>query len=172
MASLGIGAGAAAGGTATATTATAATTAATTTAAAAGSTTAANIAAGVSAGLTVLQIKQGIDAAKIAAGDRKLRTSQAELGALQREADRKKRLALALASQNAQAGAKGVAAFEGSPLAILAADIETEETATERDAFNTKVIGLALKSRSKVARKQAKAAGTLTLISDTQKALE
>jgi hypothetical protein len=65
-----------------------------------------------------------------------------ELGAIQREGDRKQRLAKALASQIAGAGARGIAAFEGSPLTVLQEDIKTEQTATERDAFNSRLSAL------------------------------
>lgn len=82
---------------------------------------------------------------------------QEELGAIQREADRKHRLARALSSQIASAGAKGIAAFEGSPLALLEEDIKREETATERDVFQTKLSAMTLRTRGRIRERLGKA---------------
>ncbi len=65
--------------------------------------------------LAAVQISQQQAQASIALDESQIKSEQEDLGAKQREADRKERLAIALASQNATAGAKGVAAFEGSP---------------------------------------------------------
>ena len=99
-----------------------------------------------------------------------------ELGAVQREGDRKRRLAEALASQNASAGAKGIKSFEGSPFNILQEDIKKEEVATERDIFNTRagalqkrISGSAAKSRSKFKAKDSLIDGLLTLKADFNK---
>lgn len=88
-----------------------------------------------------------------------------ELGAVQREADRKAKLSRALSSQIASSGAKGISAFEGSPLTILQADIEAEETATERDAFNTRLTALTMRTRGQAAKTISKAESGLTLLS-------
>ena len=90
-----------------------------------------------------------------------------ELRMLQREADRKDRLASALATQNALAGARGVAAFEGSPLAILEDSIRREETATERDRFSTQMETLALRSGARVRHRLARASRTVGLLQGT-----
>lgn len=79
----------------------------------------------------------------------KIAGKQKELEATQREADRKLRLSEALASQNAEAGSKGIKAFEGSPLTILQEDIRREETATQRDRFGTELSNLSTRFRSR-----------------------
>lgn len=61
-----------------------------------------------------------------------------ELGAKQREADRKEALARALASQNAMAGASGFG-LQGSFADVMGQDIEAEKTATERDRLMTNI---------------------------------
>ena len=97
-------------------------------------------------GGSLLQFGSGIVAGNAAKNEAELTAKQLgveaegeKVGAIQREADRKNRLAAAMASQIAGAGAKGVAAFEGSPLSVLQEDIKTEETATQRDLFNTRM---------------------------------
>lgn len=91
-----------------------------------------------------------------------------EAAGVAREADRKQRLAEALASQNASAGARGVAAFEGSPLTIMQEDIRREKVATERDAFQTRLAAKTLRARGKIAQRQAKTGANLGLISDVE----
>lgn len=108
-------------------------------------------------------------AGKLAEGEAKIAAQQEELGAIQREADRKGRLATALASQTASAGARGIAQFEGSPLSVLEEDIRREEEATQRDIFQTKLAVLTGKARGKIARKQAQFGATVGLISDVGK---
>lgn len=106
----------------------------------------------------------GMSAASLAAKESQasLEEGQAEVAAKteelrlkQREADRKDRLASALAAQNAMAGARGVAAFEGSPLTILQDSLERERTATERDVFSTELSNLALRSGAKAKRRMS-----------------
>lgn len=89
---------------------------------------------------------------KIDAEQAEIAAKQQELGVEQREADRKDRLANALASQNAMAGARGVAAFEGSPLTVLEDSIERERVATERDKLSTELSTLAIRSQAKIGR--------------------
>ena len=117
-------------------------------------------------GTSLLQAGQKISAGSIAGGEAKIAAKQEELGAIQREGDRKSRLAEALASQIAGAGAKGIAAFEGSPLTILEEDIKTEERATERDILESRLKSIALKARGKVTRKQATAGALIGLVKD------
>jgi hypothetical protein len=88
-----------------------------------------------------------------------------ELGATQREGDRKGRLAEALASQVAGAGAAGISAFEGSPLTILNADIEAEHRATERGKFQSGLQAQAFRTRGKMAKKTANQQAKLGLLS-------
>lgn len=115
-------------------------------------------------GSSVLQGRQGVTAAKIQAGDSEIAAEQEELGAIQRETDRKARLSAALASQNASAGAKGIAAFEGSPLSILESDISSEKEATQRDKFMSELSAKSIRSRGKMGVKIAKAQSALGLL--------
>jgi hypothetical protein len=96
---------------------------------------------------SLMSAQSQLTAGKAAASEAKLTARTQELGATQREADRKERLASALATANAQAGAAGIAAFEGSPLTILQESIKAEETATERDQFNTRIASLTTRAR-------------------------
>ena len=112
-----------------------------------------------------IQISQQKAQADIALGESKVAAEQEDLGAKQREADRKERLAIALASQNAAAGAKGVAAFEGSPLTIMKEDIRREETATQRDIFSSQLASLTAKSRGQVQSKSLRSQSLLTAAS-------
>ena len=124
---------------------------------------------GVGAGTSYLQYSSQKSAGKIQSAAAEVSASSEELGAKTREVDRKRRLAAALASQNAQAGAKGLAAFEGSPLTVLEADIASEKEATQRDAFQTKLRAESFRSFAKVREKQmgtSAAIGLLTGISN------
>ena len=112
-------------------------------------------------GGSLLQFGSGIVAGNAAKSEAELTAKQLgleakgeEVGAIQREADRKNRLAAAMASQIAGSGAKGISAFEGSPLSVLQEDIKTEETATQRDLFNTRmgVLSKRASAQSVVAR--------------------
>ncbi len=114
---------------------------------------------------SLMSFAQKRAAGAIDQGEAKVQARQTELAATAREADRKDRLATALASQNASAGARGIAAFEGSPLTILQADIEREEKATQRDMFSTELEAFTQRSRGSVANRQAKAAAFQGLIS-------
>jgi hypothetical protein len=112
----------------------------------------------LSAGSQVQAGKQAVKEAEITAQTQ-------ELGASQREVDRKERLATAMATANANAGASGIAAFEGSPLTILQQSIEAEQTATERDAFNTRIGALTTRARGKSAQQQANLGAFTSLLS-------
>ena len=116
-----------------------------------------------------IQISQQQAQASIALDESQIKAEQEDLGAKQREADRKERLSIALASQNAAAGAKGVAAFEGSPLTILKEDIQREATATERDKFSTGLASLTAKSRGKVKASSLRSQSLLTAASAATK---
>ena len=91
-----------------------------------------------------------------------------EAAGVAREADRKAMLAEALASQNAAAGAGGIAAFEGSPLTILQQDIKREQKATQRDVFQTELAAKTLRAKGKIAEKQARLGGFLQFASATE----
>jgi len=98
------------------------------------------------------------------AGQAEVAASQQELQVTQREADRKDRLANSLATQNALAGAKGIAAFEGSPLTILEDSIERERVATERDIFSTQLGVLATRSTAKARRRASQVSTGIGLV--------
>ena len=103
-----------------------------------------------------IQMSQQKAQTDIAVGESNLQAEQQELGAKQREADRKERLAVALASQNAMAGAGGIAAFEGSPLTIMKEDVRREKQATARDVFSTQLETMTTRARAKVAKQSAR----------------
>ena len=126
---------------------------------------AATLATLLSAGSAIVQFSAGRTAANQAEAEGKIQAQQEELGATQREADRKERLASAMASQIAGSGAKGVLAFEGSPLTILNEDIRKEEVATERDVFQSKLAGMTARARGKNKAGGIRTSGTIGLIS-------
>lgn len=101
---------------------------------------------------------------KIARGEAEVAAKAEEAAGVSREADRKERLAQALASQNAAAGASGIAAFEGSPLSVMGEDIRKESQATGRDEFQTKLRSMTLRAQGKIAERQAKTAANIGLI--------
>lgn len=114
--------------------------------------------------IDIAQQRQRVAAGKIARGEAEVAAQQEELSAVSREKDRKSRLADALASQNAAAGAKGIAAFEGSPLTILEEDIRREQEATQRDIFQSQLTTSVTRARGVVAEKQIRAGANIGLI--------
>lgn len=122
------------------------------------------IALAATAATSLLSVGTQLQAGKAAVRESELTAQAEELGATQRETDRKGRLANALATANAQAGAAGIAAFEGSPLTILQESITTEETATERDAFNTRISALRTRGRGQAAKKSGQLAALTSLV--------
>lgn len=106
---------------------------------------------------------------KIAQLQAETQAKQEEAAGVAREKDRKSRLAEALASQNAGAGAKGIAAFEGSPLTIMQEDISREAEATQRDEFQTKLRAMTLRAGGQIARRQATTAANIGLLTDIEK---
>lgn len=115
----------------------------------------------VPAALSFLQERE---AGKIRQIESETAAKQEDLAATQRETERKQRLAEALASQNAQAGAGGIAAFEGSPLTILQEDIRKADVAGERGALESRLKVTSTLSRGKIARKQANLSATIGLL--------
>ena len=113
---------------------------------------------------TLLSAGAQVSAGKQAVRESELSAQTAEVAATQREVDRKERLAQAMATANAQAGAAGIAAFEGSPLTILQQSIENEQTATERDQFNTRISVLGARARGKSAQGIARIGAASTLL--------
>lgn len=108
-------------------------------------------------------------AARSAEAQGELEAQQEELGAVAREADRKGVLVNALASQIASAGTKGISAFEGSPLTILEADIEKEETATERDIFSSRLAALTRRTRGSIDKSLIRRGADIDLVSGLTK---
>tara|TARA_R110002020_G_scaffold62221_1_gene166795 strand:- start:4838 stop:5245 length:408 start_codon:yes stop_codon:yes gene_type:complete len=103
-------------------------------------------------------------AGEIGKEESKVAAKQEELSATAREADRKERLIQALASSSASAGARGIAAYEGSPLAILEADIDREAEATTRDKFMSSLAQKTIRSRGKIQQKQARLGAATSLL--------
>lgn len=119
---------------------------------------------GLMVGMSLLSASQQYGAGQQFKAEADIQAKSEEVGAIQREADRKADLARAMASQTASAGARGIAAFEGSPLAVLQEDIRREEVATERDLFNSKMSQMTIKARGKAKAKQATIGAFTTLI--------
>lgn len=83
----------------------------------------------------------------------------------QREADRKENLSRQLASVIATSGAKGVSAFEGSPLSVLRQVSRETDISSERDKFNTQLQQLTAKQRAKMNKQMGRASGIAGLVS-------
>jgi len=113
---------------------------------------------------TMLSTGSQVSAGKQAVRESKVTAQIEQTAATQRERDRKERLAKALATANAQAGAAGIMAFEGSPLTILNQSIENEQTATERDVFNTRISTLVGRARADNAKSQANIGAATSLL--------
>ena len=123
----------------------------------------------IAAAGTLLSAGAQMSAGRQAVKEAETSAQIAETAATQRERDRKERLAKALATANAQAGASGIMAFEGSPLTILQQSIENEQTATERDIFNTRISNLSTRARGRSAQGQAQIRAATSLISGATK---
>ena len=124
------------------------------------------IAVGLTGVSAVGQYSQTRNAAAAAKNEAEFAATQEKLAATQREADRKDKLAEAMASQTASAGARGVIAYEGSPLTILQEDIRREEVATDRDVFGSKLAASTALVRGKNQASSLKTGATFGLISD------
>ena len=111
---------------------------------------------------SLIAVGQSQQAAGIQRSESELSAKSMKLAGTQREADRKERLAMALASQNAASGASGISGFEGSPLTIMEADIKRGETAGERDRFNTTLGALTTQARGRAAASGTRTQGLLT----------
>jgi hypothetical protein len=113
---------------------------------------------------SLMAVGSQVSAGRQAVRESKVTAQIEETAATQRELDRKERLAKALATANAQAGAAGIMAFEGSPLTILNQSIENEQTATERDVFNTRISTLVGRARADNAKSQANIGAATSLL--------
>ena len=116
--------------------------------------------------LDVAQFTQERAAGSIARGEAEVSAKAEEAAGVSREADRKSRLADALASQNAQAGVGGIAAFEGSPLSVMQEDIRREGEATQRDVFQTELRAKTLRARGKIVQTQARTRANIGLLTN------
>lgn len=103
-------------------------------------------------------------AGQVQAQEAELSAQLEETAATQREVDRKGALARALATANAQSGAAGIRAFEGSPLTIIEESIRAEETATERDVFNTRIAALVRRAGGRSARRAGNIGALTSLV--------
>lgn len=102
-------------------------------------------------------------AGKIAEIEAETDAAQMETATAAREADRKTDLARAIASQNSQAGASGIA-LSGSPLTIINEDISREQQASERDQLQSRLGVAATKSRGTQARQRGQNLATASLL--------
>lgn len=116
-------------------------------------------------GASLLQSAGQVSAGEAARAQSRVEAESIELGAVQREADRKSDLARAMASQTASAGSRGIATFEGSPLSVLQTDIEAEEEATQRDLFQSDLAAKTALAKGKAQRSQARWNAGLGLLS-------
>ena len=121
--------------------------------------------------LALAEFSQQRAAGDIAREESKVAILQEEVALTARERDRKSKLADALASQNASAGARGVAAFEGSPLTILKEDVRREDVASKRDVLQSQISQLTTKARGIVAQRTAKTKANIGLIRKVGKAV-
>lgn len=95
-------------------------------------------------------------AARIEARDAEMAAQQIELEQVQREADRKERLARSMATTIASAGASGVAALEGSPLSVLQQSVRNEQRATQRDKYMSDLKAMTSRYRGRMGIYSAK----------------
>lgn len=123
----------------------------------------------ISAGASLLQFSGKKSASEIELLESESTAKQIELGATQREGDRMNNLARAMASQTASAGARGISAFEGSPLSILNADIEAAELAQERDTFQSDLASMTTRVGGRVRKQLQDTSAQVGLISDFAK---
>jgi hypothetical protein len=118
---------------------------------------------------SLAQYKQTKDAGEIAQGEARVSAAQEETAAAGREADRKSALARAIASQNASGGARGIASFEGSSLAVMKEDTRRAKEDRQRDAFSTKLAADSLRMKGSIAKKQARTSANIGLLTDIMK---
>ncbi len=126
----------------------------------------------VSAATGLLGVGAQVQAGRVKAREAELTAQVQETAATQREADRKQQLAQAMATANAQAGSAGIAALEGIPLTILQQSIDNEQTATERDLFNTRISSLTTRARGQSARTQSQVGAASSLLQTDSRAVQ
>ena len=126
------------------------------------------VAGGVLAATAVaggLSAKAAYDAGKISEAEYKLQAKQEGDAARGREIERKRALLASLSSQNARAGAQGVA-IQGSNAAIMNRDIKDNRQDLLYDTANTRTAQRILRSRGSNASARG-TLGAITSIADT-----
>lgn len=111
----------------------------------------------------VVQYKAQQDAGKVASAEAKLAARKEGDAARAREIERRRALVRSLASQNAQAGAYGIAT-EGSPRAIAYGDVTQFQNDLLTDTVNTKNQQNLYRTQGKNARASARIGGVTTLL--------
>ena len=121
---------------------------------------------------SILQLSGARSAGKMAMRESKLEGKRLNLQSLSREADRKEALAKAMATANAASGTRGIAAFEGSPLAVLnrlESDVDKDQ---ERDDFMTGLAKTTSKYRGRTRKAGYQSQGAQSLISSGLQLME
>lgn len=114
--------------------------------------------------MDVIAYNQQRQAASMASQEGKLAQQAENMGATQRETDRKSRLADAISMQVASASGRGVSAFSGSPLAVINDSIRREQRATDTDKFNSKIAGLTARYKGEAAAGQIRGQAAVGLL--------
>lgn len=115
---------------------------------------------------SLLQAGSALSAGKMAKRQSSLEGKQIRLNALSREVDRKESLAKALATANASSGTKGIAAFEGSPLAILEQMETNVADESERDKYMTNLASTTAKYKGKQAKAGYQSQAAMSILSN------
>jgi hypothetical protein len=121
---------------------------------------------------SILQLSGARSAGKMAMRESKLEGKRLNLQSLSREADRKEALAKAMATANAASGTRGIAAFEGSPLAVLdrlERDVDRDQ---ERDDFMTGLAQTTNKYRGKAQKAGYQSQATQSMLSSGLQLME
>ncbi len=129
--------------------------------------------------MKVLGIASGVKQAELQRFAGKVEEAQSKIDAAaegdaarQREIKRKKNLLRAISSQQAKAGAAGVAFSEGSPARIAQLDIDEATDDLLVDTANTRQAQRQRLSQGRVARFVGKQQSTITLLDTAAKAIE
>lgn len=118
--------------------------------------------------LEVAGFMQARNQAKTIEAEGKLNALQEDVRITAEEADRKTLLADALASQAASAAGRGISAFEGSPLTVMAETSRRSQVEGERNRFSSEVAKQAGLYRARTASNQIKSQSLLQLGKDLE----
>lgn len=116
-------------------------------------------------GTSLIQAKQQVAAGRRREQEADFQASQEELTGIQRERERSRSLAAALATTSTRRAAGGIQAFSGSPLAQLAELQKEHDISTERDQFATRTSA----GSRRAAAKRSRGGAALGLLSDAVK---